>query len=551
MARRKTLSNQPAQDEAVWYSVSQKAMRDEFDPEQPFDPIEMDKVVEQQDSLPMLDAPADIETEQLPEPPSKRGSGNFKGVILGLGVGIIGTLGAMHFLSGNPLEGTQDTSTSASPVAAVTETTGTAAQTVTVAPVQLGTVEQTLETTGTVEAYDLLPVLSQATGLQIQQVLVDEGDLVTQGEVMAVLDDSILRSQIQQAQAEVESERSGVRQREAGLGQTQANLAQAEAGLVEARSTLVQKQARLAEAKANLAQAQREVERYEQLTDAGAVSRQELETRITAAKTATEAVRVAEADISAAQAQIQSAQARIQSVRADVESAQANIRTAEAMVQSRQAAVTQLETQLGQTTVRSPATGIIAERSARVGDVTNGTEKLFSIIADNQLELQAKVPETQLPQVKIAAPVTITSDADPSLKVRGQVREIAPLVDPESRKATVKIDLPSLGSMPNSVLRPGTFLRAEMTTNTTQGLKIPAKAVIPQADGSSIVYRLTADDTVEATVVEVGELEGSFNGDLSQATVAVKQGLTVGDRVVVSGAAYLKDGDRVNVVRSN
>ncbi|MGB3532153.1 MAG: efflux RND transporter periplasmic adaptor subunit [Microcoleaceae cyanobacterium] len=549
MANRKTVSEKSFKDEPVWYPVPQSATRDKINPEYPFAPGEMDKVMAGDNSLSMLEAQPKIESEQPFQPLPKQGSGNLKGVILGLGLGIIGTVGAMHFLSANPTTETQQTS--ATPAPAVSEANSAAAQTVTVTPVRLGTVEQTLDTTGTVVAYDLLPVLSQASGLQIQQVLVDEGDLVTQGEVMAVLDDSILRSQILQAQAEVESQRSVVLQREAGLGQTQANLAQAEAGLVEARSTLVQKQARLAEAKANLAQARREVERYEQLTSEGAVSRQELETRITAATTAAEGVRVAEADIRSAEAQIQSAQARIQSVRADVESASANIRSAAAQVRSRQAGVDQLETQLGQTTVRSPATGIIAERSARVGDVTNGSEKLFSIIAENQLELHAKVPETQLPQVKIGAPVTITSDADLSLEIRGTVREIAPLVDPDSRKATVKIDLPPLGSRPNSVLRPGTFLRADITTNSTQGLKIPAKAIVPQANGESIVYRLTGNDTVEATTVEVGELEGSFSGDLSQATVAVKRGLTAGDRVVTSGAAYLKDGDRVNVVRSN
>ncbi|MGB3404223.1 MAG: efflux RND transporter periplasmic adaptor subunit [Microcoleaceae cyanobacterium] len=547
MAYNKTLSDKPSQEEPSWYPVPQRAIRKEFNPELTGNLVEKDTLVEPQDRSSMLDAQPDIETEIDATPPAQPKSGNLNGVILGLVVGIVGTVGAMHFLS----SGEKTETASTPPVAVVSESSSSAAQTVTVTPVQLGTVQQTLEATGTVEAYDLLPVLPQASGLQIQQVLVDQGDLVQQGEVMAVLDNSIIQTQILQAQAEVESQRSAVLQRQAALGQTQANLAQAEAGVVEARSILVQKQARLAEAKANLAQARREVERYEQLTDAGAVSRQELETRITAAQTAQEAVRVAEADISAAQAQIQSAQARIQSVRADAQSAEANIRTAEAQVRSRQAAVEQIKTQLQQTTVSSPATGIVAERSARVGDVTNGSNKLFSIIAENQLELQVKVPETQLPQVKIGAPVLITSDADQNLKVRGQVREIAPLIDPDSRKATVKVDLPPMRSLPNSMLRPGMFLRAEITTNTTQGLKVPAKAVIPQAGGGSIVYRLTGDDTVEATTVEVGELEGSFNGDLSQAMVAVKQGLRAGDRVVVSGAAYLKDGDRVNVVRQN
>jgi multidrug efflux pump subunit AcrA (membrane-fusion protein) len=49
------------------------------------------------------------------------------------------------------------------------------------------------------------------------------------------------------------------------------------------------------------------------------------------------------------------------------------------------------------------------------------------------------------------------------------------------------------------------------------------------------------DNTVKAQSVEVGEL-------LSDNQVEIKSGLSVGDRVVVKGAAYLKDGDNVNVV---
>lgn len=497
-----------------------------------------------------LSAQAEEESEFDPldpdSEPQERGKGGLGGVILGLGLGVLGTLAVLHFFG---TQATQPTEEAQTPAAVVMPPSPAAVQTVTVAAAELATVRQTLNVTGTVEAYDLLRVLPQATGLQIQQVLVKQGDIVQTGQVMAVLDDSVLQAQIIQAQAEVESQRTVVRQREADVGRTRATVAQAEADVAQTQSTLAQKKARLAEAQANLDQANREVERYQRLSDEGAISRQELETRITQAKTAQEGVRVAEADISAAEAQIRSAQANINSTRASVEIAQANIRTAEANVRSSQARVQQLQTQLEQTVVRAPASGVVAERQARIGDVTNGTQELYTIIAENQLELHAKVPETQLSQVKIGAPVTITSDADPNLKVVGTVREVAPLINPESRKATVKIDLPPLGAIPGSFLRPGMFLKAAITTTTTQGLKIPAKAVVPQADGSSMVYRVTENEGVEAIPVEVGEIQGQFGGDLNNAKIEIKQGLRVGDRVVVSGAAYLKDGDKVNIVQ--
>ncbi|MEL7034668.1 MAG: efflux RND transporter periplasmic adaptor subunit [Cyanobacteria bacterium J06592_8] len=488
---------------------------------------------------------SDLEEEEEDDIPSEPRSGGWGSMVSGIGLGVLGTLAVIHFYV-NPRTQTTEPSQQEAPVEVVAPST-VSTQTVTVAPVELATVTRKLDVTGTVEAYDLLPVLPQANGLQIQQVLVDEGDFVEAGELLAVLDNSILRSQIAQAIASVESERSAVRQRQADRVRAEAALAQAEANLAETRSALVQNEARLGEAIANLEQAEREVERYQSLNDEGAISLQELETRITSAKTAKESVRVAEANISSAEARIKSSQASVFSARADIDSATATIRTAEANVRNRQASVDQLQTQLQQTEVRAPANGVIAERIARIGDVTNGTEELFKIIAENQLELHAKVPETQLAQIQLGVPVAITSDADPNLRVQGIVREIAPLIDPQSRKATVKIDLPPLGAIPDSFLRPGMFLRAAISTSSTQGLKIPAKAVVPQADGSAIVYRITNNDTVQATRVEVGEIRGNFGGDLTQAKVEIQSGLNLGDRIVVSGAAYLKDGDAVNV----
>jgi len=63
---------------------------------------------------------------------------------------------------------------------------------------------------------------------------------------------------------------------------------------------------------------------------------------------------------------------------------------------------------------------------------------------------------------------------------------------------------------------------------------------LPQADGSAIVYKLQGNGTVKAQPVQQGEI---MPGD----RVEIKSGLSPGDRVVVKGAAFLKDGDKVEV----
>lgn len=406
-----------------------------------------------------------------PRKRDKRKRGLWQGMAIGLGAGVALTAVAGIMLPKLTATGNKNE--------AKTQQQAPPSQTVTVATTQTTRIPRTLQSTGTVAARDLIPVLPQATGLQIKQILVREGQEVKAAQVMAVLDDSVLRSQIDGARAEVASKQAIVQQKQATLQQSRATLADAE----------------------------RTFERFQLLANNGAISRQDLDTRATTVATNREAVRVAEANIGTAQADVRSSVAKVQ----------------------------QLETQIGQTQVRAPVGGIVAEKIANVGDVSNGTQKLFTLIGNGQLELQAQVPATQLPQVRINSPVKITSDTDSRVRLAGQVREIAPLVNAQNRQALVRIDLPS-----TTLLRPGMFARAAITTAITVGVTVPNKAVLPQPDGSAIVFLLSGEDKVQARKVEVGEVVQGSN-------VEIKSGLKPGDRIVVAGAGYLKDGDRVRI----
>ncbi|MEB3290664.1 MAG: efflux RND transporter periplasmic adaptor subunit [Leptolyngbya sp.] len=401
----------------------------------------------------------------------------WKPVLVGLGVGVALTLAGNHFWGGAAV----------APPASVEEDvppTAQASQTVAVAPVVPATVADTLAVTGTVQAVNLLSIAPQASGLQIQQVLVREGDAVAAGQVLALLDNSTLQADLRQAQAQLSVSQAQVTQRQAALAQAQANLAEA----------------------------QQNLERLGALADQGAISQQELTRQQTQTTTAQQAVGLA---------------------RAEVDSARAG-------VQSQRAAMDRLQTQIGQTSVRSPVAGVVAERRANVGDVSSPGSPIVTLIQNNQLKLVAEVPQTQLDRLAVGAAVAVSSTADSRLRLQGQVQSIDPLINATSRTAQVNISLPG-----SDLLRPGLFLRGDISTNTRQGLVIPATALQSQPDGTSLVFILGEGNQVTARPITLGNRLPS-QGD-QPARVEVVEGLQAGDQVITAGVGFLQDGDLVRI----
>ncbi|MEW6491563.1 MAG: efflux RND transporter periplasmic adaptor subunit [Cyanobacteriota bacterium] len=471
-----------------------------------------------------------------------------RGVLIGVGIGVVLAVG------GTRLMGSRPTTTPAQAPSPIASSPPVSAQSVTVATVETSSVNRTLEATGSVAAYEMIPVSSQATGLQIKEILVDRGDFVKAGQLMARLDDSVLQAQLTQAKASAAQAearlaelRTGTRKEE--IAQAEARLEQTKARLKEAQASIPrqieQAQAQVASAQARLNLAENRYKSYDSLVNQGAVTKDRFNEALS--------------DYRSAQASLSEAQQRLEQARntnnPEIDQLKAAVKEAEQQLEqlragSRQEVITQAEAQLAQakgqvqsvtaqlanTKIMAPASGKVAERNARVGDVTSPSQPLFQIIDKGRLQLLLKVPETQLPQIRPGQKVKITSDTDRKLNLTGTVREIDPLVN-ESRMATVKVDLSAADA-----LKPGMFLQAAITTSSASGLTLPAKAMLPQADGSSIVYQLQKDDTVKAQPVQVGEI-------LSGEQVEIKSGLSAGDRIVVKGAPYLKDGDKVEVVK--
>ncbi|MEM8613899.1 MAG: efflux RND transporter periplasmic adaptor subunit [Cyanobacteria bacterium P01_H01_bin.105] len=412
--------------------------------------------------------------------PKKRSAlSGIRGVGLGLLLGIGVSLGAGRLRS-------QPVSEPAAPTAETANDSNSAATSVTVQQIQTATLQQSLKATGTVQAFDLLQISPQVSGLQIREVRVRVGDQVTAGQTLAVLDDSILRTQLTQAQA---------------------NYAQAEAEVLQERAEQVQ-------AEANAAEAQDNFERNQTLFDRGGISFQELNSRRTQAITAREAVGVA----------------------------QAAVQSAQATVNSRGAEISRLETQLAQTVVVAPANGQIAERQATVGDTSSSGTALFTLVQDGLLELVVDLPQRQLSAVQVGTPVKVTSSTNNRLDLSGSIRSIDPLVDQQTRQAAVNVSLSA-----NSELRTGMFLQAEFMTGQRTGMVLPATAILPQADDSFRVFTAEAGVADLVTVTVGARLPATAN---QPERLEILSGLDEGDQVIVEGAGYLQPGDPVSVVPS-
>ncbi len=427
------------------------------------------------------------------------------------------------------------------------------AQTVTIAQVTSSQVNRTLEATGTVAAKELISVISQESGLKVVEIIADEGDFVNSGQVLAKVDNGLLQAQLNAAQASLAQAQARLAELEAGtrieeINQAKARLDQSKASLRQAEASIPRKiqqavlQVESAQAQFNLAESR--YRSYQNLIASGAITRDQfnqIKSQYDSAKAnlfevkdrLEQAKNTNNPELDQLRATVRENEQRLNQLQSGVRPE--IIAQAEAQVAQEKAQVNLIEKQIQDTLIVAPRSGKIVERSVNVGDLTSNSEELFQIIENGNLELLLKLPETDVTQIKIGQEVAIKSDIDKSLILSGQVIEIVPQVTEQSRQIIVKVSLPQVDS-----IKPGMFLKGEIITESNQGLTVPIKAVLPQSDGSAIAYKLGDNNIVNAVKIEMGEI-------LPYEKIEIKSGLNINDKVVVKGAAYLKDGNKVNI----
>src|SRR5882672_1140604 len=151
---------------------------------------------------------------------------------------------------------------------------------------------------------------------------------------------------------------------------------------------------------------------------------------------------------------------------------------------------------VNRTQIVAPTDGLIYERTATIGGLTNASEPLFRIAKDGKVEMEASVPEALVRRLKPAMPVTVTV-AGESSPVSGSVRLITPSVDNARRATSVRIRLDGERAAPV-----GVFCEASITVNKVSGWVVPGTALQQDAQGM-YVWQVGAENVVGRKPVTV------------------------------------------------
>lgn len=207
--------------------------------------------------------------------------------------------------------------------------------------------------------------------------------------------------------------------------------------------------------------------------------------------------------------------------------AQARLDSAKAMLRTQQL-------RLAQTQVLAPDDGVISARAASLGAVLPAGEELFRLIRGGRIEWRAEVSAVDLRRLQPGQRAKVTMAGGDTLE--GRLRILAPVVDVQTRNGLAYVDLPS-----SDAVRVGMYARGEFDLGSRQVLTLPQSA-LQLRDGFGYVLRVGADSRVTQVKVRVG----SRSGD----QVEIIDGLAPEDRVVVSGIAFLGDGDLIRVAEA-
>ena len=245
-------------------------------------------------------------------------------------------------------------------------------------------------------------------------------------------------------------------------------------------------------------------------------------------------IRVADADARLAQADLVRAQALVGRgfiSTADLERRTATRDAANARVRVAQAQLNEARARTGRLDIRAPAAGLVLTRGVEPGQVVSaGTGVLFRIARGGEMELLANVGESDLAVLSAGARATITPVGGTG-GVAGQIWQISPVVDPQSRQGTARIALGYAAG-----IRPGGFAEARIVAGATQASLLPESAVMDDEQGS-YVFIIGAGNKVERRAVTIGPV-----GDSG---VPVISGLTGQEKIVATAGAFLNPGDVV------
>ncbi len=372
-----------------------------------------------------------------------------------------------------------------------------------VAIARKGSLQQEQSLTGTTTPFRTVSLRSQVEG-RLLALNVDIGDTVNKGQIIGQIDDALLKTAINQAEAELASLKSEVARINAQISNAR----------VEVERTRLQ-----------LQQQQADSQRQQKLAQQGAIAKQTAEQAATEAQTAAQVLRAAQESVRVEQQSLAAAQGR---------------------VVAQQAAVAEAVEKSSYARLISPISGVILARVTEPGNLLQPGNELLKIGDFNRVKVEVQVSELELAKIRVGQSVQVRLDAFPNQTYSGTVSRISPAADPTARLVPVEVIIPNQDGIGSGLLA-----RVDFTSQEQANIVIPESALQkdrkssseensqPNDRGKIFVLNSSEKPTVSAREVKIGK---NVDGK-----VEILSGLQAGEKFVARSGEPLKDGAAVRL----
>lgn len=417
------------------------------------------------------------------------------------------------------------------------------------------------------------PSEQQSLVLQAQANVAEARSRLAQAQIGQGPNDVVVQTTIQQRKADLDSAKADSNQvqrnYEASVASADADVTDSEAKVRSANAQVGNAQAAVTREEASLANAKARRDRIESLLKEGFTSLQAAEDARTAYDTQFATVAVAKGQLSSAKEDLVSAKAQLTSsqnqasiarrkgqadiaaAKAKVVSAQAalaaansnkaqspaykeNLLALRASVQAAEAELAQARTRLNDLNLTSSIDGTVTARNSDPGSMASAGQVLLVIQSLNWLYVVGSLPLEESGSVHVGQESELTFDALPGRTFTGQITQVNPAADVQSRQFSIRIRLEN----PERIVRPGMFARVRVVSKRTAAeVVVPASAVHADPDGSKTVTVVDEESKAHIVNVKTGATEGS--------DVQILSGVEPGSKVVTFSYQAIKDGQAV------
>lgn len=448
------------------------------------------------------------------------------------------------------------------------EATETTAQTdevnlsaVEVVTLEPGTIERNLTYAGKIEANKTVSVTPKISG-RVSEIRVNEGDYVTAGQTLFIIDDSDIRDQIASLESQLKVSDAGVSSAQEGLKQVDGGQAQsarlqlasavenAKKSVDSAQEAVNNANISIQTAKSSLDDVEKRYNDYKEMYNAGVISRSEfdsVELSYTQAKNAYD-----QAQIGLSTSQNQLDQAKItynQAVEAlniydnqttadNTANAQNSVNSAVASRDSVNVSLQQAKDSLNDTVVKAPCSGVVSSKNIEVTNMVSSGSNPMVITDTSVVTVNVNVSEGLINKIAVGDKVDVVVSSVSKDPVTATIKTITGVAD-ATGTYPVEVEIENA----DGALKPGMFASVSFVESKNDNAFVVARNTVLENETEQYVYVLNDDNTVRKVVVETGIDNGEY--------IELTSGVSEGDKVVVAGQDYLSDGEAVNVVDSS